>query len=92
MLENARAEAQRATEAARAEAASSAARREQTAMDRIASAEKAAVADVRHAAADLAGRAAERILADSFPAEADAALIDRAIQGLPAALASRRAA
>ncbi len=92
MLDRARAEAQRASEAARAEAASSAARREQTAMDRIASAEKAAVADVRHAAADLAGRAAERILADSFPPEADAALIDRAIQGLPAALASRRAA
>ncbi len=92
MLDNARAEAQRASEAARAEAASSAARREQMAMDRIAAAEKAAVADVRHAAADLAGRAAERILADSFPAEVDAALIDRAIQGLPAALASRRAA
>ena len=92
MLDRARVEAQRASEAARAEAASSAARREQTAVDRIASAEKAAVADVRHAAADLAGRAAERILADSFPAEADAALIDRAIQGLPAALATRRAA
>ena len=92
MLEHARAEAQRASETARAEATSSAARREQMAMDRITAAEKAAVADVRHAAADLAGRAAERILADSFPAEADATLIDRAIQGLPAALASRRAA
>ena len=92
MLENARSEAQRVGEAARAEAASSATRREQMALDRIAAAEKAAVSDVRLAAAELAGRAAERILADGFSADADAALIDRAIQGLPAALASRRAA
>ena len=61
-------------------------------MDRIAAAEKTAVSEVRHAAADLAGRAAQRMLANGFSAEADAALIDRAIQGLPAALASRRAA
>lgn len=91
MLDSARSEAQRMGEAARAEAASSAARRERMALDRIDAAEKAAVSDVRHAAAELAGRAAERILAE-FPAEADAALIDRAIQGLPAALATRRAA
>jgi len=92
MLDNARSEAQRVGEAARAEAASSATRREQMALDRIAAAEKAAVSDVRLAAAELAGRAAERILTDGFSADADAALIDRAIQGLPAALASRRAA
>ena len=92
MLDSARAEAQRASEAARAEAATSADRRERMAMDRIAAAEKAAVSEVRQAAADLAGRAAERILTESFSAEADATLIDRAIQGLPAALASRRAA
>lgn len=92
MLDNARSEAQRVGEAARAEAASSATRREHMALDRIAAAEKAAVSDVRLAAAELAGRAAERILAESFSADADAALIDRAIQGLPAALASRRAA
>lgn len=91
MLDSARSEAQRMGEAARAEAAGSAARRERMALDRIDAAEKAAVSDVRHAAAELAGRAAERILAE-FPAEADAALIDRAIQGLPAALATRRAA
>lgn len=91
MLESARSEAQRMGEAARADAASSAARRESMALDRIAAAEKAAVSDVRHAAAELAGRAAERMLTEFSP-EADAALIDRAIQGLPAALASRRAA
>jgi len=92
MLESARAEAQRMAEAARSEAASSATRRERMALDRIAAAEKAAVTEVRTAAAELAGRAAERVLSENFSAEADAALIDRAIQGLPAALASRRAA
>ncbi len=92
MLEHARTEAQRVGEAARTDAANSAARREQMAMDRIAAAEKAAVTDVRLAAAELAGRAAERVLSEHFTADADASLIDRAIQGLPAALASRRAA
>lgn len=92
MLDNARSEAQRGGEAARVEAASSATRREHMALDRIAAAEKAAVTDVRLAAAELAGRAAERILTDGFSADDDAALIDRAIQGLPAALASRRVA
>jgi len=92
MLDNARAEARRMAEAARAEAASSATRRERMALDRIAAAEKAAVTEVRTAAAELAGRAAERVFSENFSAEADATLIDRAIQGLPAALASRRAA
>lgn len=92
MLEQARSEAQRVGEAARADAAASATRREKMAMDRISAAEKAAVTDVRLAAAELAGRAAERVLAEGFSADADAPLIDRAIQSLPAALASRRAA
>ena len=92
MLENARAEAIRVGEAARAEAASSAARRERMALDRIAAAEKAAVTDVRLAAADIAARAAHEVIAQGFDAGADAGLIDRAIQGLPAALANRRAA
>ncbi len=92
MLEHAHTEAQRLADTARADAASSATRREQMAMDRIAAAEKAAVTDVRLAAAELAGRAAERVLSENFTAEADVTLIDRAIQGLPAALASRRAA
>ena len=92
MLEHARIEAQRVGETARTDAENSAKRREQMAMDRIAAAEKAAVTDVRLAAAELAGRAAERVLSENFNADADASLIDRAIQGLPAALASRRAA
>ena len=92
MLDTARAEAARVGEAARAEAAASATRREQMAMDRIAAAEQAAVTDVRMVAADIAARAAHEVIRNGFTPEADAQLIDRAIQGLPAALASRRAA
>jgi F-type H+-transporting ATPase subunit b len=86
MLERARTEAQRVAEAARAEAAASAARREKLAMDRIASAEKAAVSEVRLAAADLAARAAGEVIRTSLSPEADGHLIDNAIQGLPTAL------
>ena len=92
MLEHARAEAVQVAEAARAEAAASAKRREQMAMDRISAAEKAAVTDVRVAAAEIATRAAERVIAQGFGAEADSALVDHAIQTLPAALSGRRAA
>jgi len=92
MLAHARVEAKAVADAARAEAVTSAARRERMAHDRISAAEKAAITDVRLAAADLAGRAAERVLADGFSADADADLIDRAIQALPTALAGRRAA
>lgn len=92
MLAQAREEAARLGETARADAADAAKRREKMAMDRIAAAEKAAVTEVQTAAADVATRAAERVLAESFGPEADAGLIDRAIQGLPSALAGRRAA
>ena len=92
MMEQARGEAARVADAARTDAATAAKRREQTAIDRIAAAEKAAVTDVRLAAADIAARATQHVLTESFDAGADAPLIDRAIQGLPAALAARRAA
>lgn len=92
MLDNARTEAANVAEAARKEGADAAKRRERMAMDRIGAAEKAAVSEVRQAAADIAARAAEQVIAQGFGAEQDAALVDRAIQGLPAALASRRAA
>ena len=62
------------------------------AIDRIAAAEKAAVDDVRLAAADIATTAARQVLAEDLTAEADARLIDHAITQLPAALAPRRAA
>ncbi len=92
LLDQAHAEAARVADAARVDAEGAAKRREQMAMDRIAAAEKAAVTDVRLAAADLASRAAERVLAQTHDSISDAALIDRAILGLPAALSGRRAA
>ncbi len=92
MMDNARSEAASVAAAARTEAAASGQRRERMAMDRIAAAEKAAVTDVQQAAAEIATRAASVVLAESFGADADAVLVDRAIQGLPAALAGRRAA
>ena len=92
MLDNARTEATNVAEAARKEAAEAAKRRERMAMDRIGAAEKAAVSEVRQAAADIAARAAEQVISQDFSAEQDAELVSRGIMGLPAALASRRAA
>lgn len=86
LLTGAKAEAVRLAAAAAADAEASAKRREQMAMDRIAAAEKAAVDDVRMIAADIATTAARDIIRDGLSAEADAALVDRAITGLPAAL------
>jgi len=92
MLDSARAEAAQVAETARKDATESARRRERIAMDRIGAAEKAAVTEVRQAAADVASRASEQVIREGFDAEADAPLVDRAIQGLPAALSGRRAA
>ncbi len=92
MLATAREEAVRVAASARAEAAAAASRREQLALDRISAAEKAAVTEVRLAAADVAARAAGEVIAQSFGQDADASMIDHAIQGLPSALAGRRAA
>ena len=92
VLASSKAEAERLIASAQAEAEASGRRREKMAMDRIAAAEKAAVTEVRQAAAEVASRAAERVIRDSFTADADARLIDGAIAGLPASLAGRRAA
>ena len=92
LIEGARAEASRVSAAATAEAQASAKRREQMAIGRIAAAEKAAVDDVRLAAADVATTAARQVLAEGLSADADAKLIDQAITQLPSALAPRRAA
>ena len=86
LLTGAKSEATRLANAAAADAEASAKRREQMAMDRIAAAEKAAIDDVRMIAADVATTAAREIIRDGLSAEADAALVDRAITGLPAAL------
>ena len=66
-------------------------RREKMAMDRIAAAEKAVITDISLAAADIAARAAQEVIAATLSGELDAPIIDRAIAGLPAALARRAA-
>jgi len=50
--------------------------------DKIGAAERAAVAEVRAKAADVATRAATSIIADSHGAAADAKLVDKTIAGL----------
>nr|WP_294545132.1 F0F1 ATP synthase subunit B [uncultured Rhodopila sp.] len=92
LIESARSEAARLAAEAAAEAQASAKRREQMAIDRIGAAEKAAVHDVRLAAADIATTAAQEVIADSLTADADYRLIDQAITQLPKALSTRLSA
>lgn len=92
LIEGAKHEATRLSAAAAADAEASAKRREQMAIDRISAAEKAAVDDVRLAAAEVATTAARQVIAQDLSADADAKLIDQAIAQLPTALAARRAA
>jgi len=57
-------------------------RRGRMAEDKIAAAERAAVADVRAKIADVAARAAAMILAEQYGADADKAIVDKTIAGL----------
>jgi F-type H+-transporting ATPase subunit b len=86
LIAGAKAEAERVATAAAEEAQASARRREQMAIDRIASAEKAAVDEVRITAADVATAAARQVIAEGLGPAADTRLIDHAIDQLPAAL------
>ena len=69
-----------------ADAEASAKRRERMAIERIAAAEASAVAEIRATAIDIATAASAALLADTFGAEADAPLLDKAIAAAPAAL------
>lgn len=84
MLVRSQEEARRLTEAAATEAEASGRRRERMAQERIAAAEKAAITEMRNAAADLATKAASNLLAEGFGNEAE--LVDQAIAALPRAL------
>ena len=77
-------EARRVAEAAATEAEASAKRRERVALDRIAAAEKTAIADVRRTAADIAIAAAQRVISEG--AGDPDAILDLAIADLPRAL------
>lgn len=67
---------------AETDAAELIARRGQMAEDKIAAAERAALAEVRAKAADAATKAAASIIADTHGAGADKPLVDKAIAGL----------
>ena len=58
------------------------ARHEEAAQEKIASAERAALAEVRAKVADAATRAAAAIIAERHGAKADKALVDTTIAGL----------
>jgi F-type H+-transporting ATPase subunit b len=83
VLARSQAEAVRLTQAAMAEAEAAGKRRERLALERIAAAEKAAITDVRHIAADIATQAAEQVISRDTQSDA---LVDRAIADLPRAL------
>jgi F-type H+-transporting ATPase subunit b len=86
ILKTAQAEAARMGAELAKEAAATAKRRERLALERIAAAEKAAVDEVRNMAVDIATAATAQLLRNGFGAEGDAALVDHAIAGVPAAL------
>lgn len=82
MLTHAQAEADALVAKARVDAAELVERRGRMAEDKIAAAERAALAQVRGHAADAAARAAAALIAARHGAAADRALVDRTIAGL----------
>ena len=86
LLMHAKDEAVRIGEQARADLDAALKRRERMALDRIAAAEASAVADVRNAAAEVAGAAARTVLAATLDTKADAALVEQSLGDLPKAL------
>jgi F-type H+-transporting ATPase subunit b len=81
-LARARAEAQGIVEQARIDAGSLIERRTRMAEDKIAAAERSAVAEVRAKAASAAAAAAAQLIAERHDAGADRAMVDRTIAGL----------
>ncbi|WP_288411290.1 F0F1 ATP synthase subunit B [uncultured Sphingomonas sp.] len=82
MVAHAEAEAQALLVKAEADAAELTQRRAKMATDKIAAAERAAIAEVRATAADAAAKAAGALIATHLSGEADRALVDRTIAGL----------
>lgn len=82
IVERARHEADAMVEKARKDADSLVERRSRMAEEKIAAEERAAVQELRAAAADVATRAASRLIADGADPKADAGLVDSAIKEL----------
>jgi F-type H+-transporting ATPase subunit b len=78
-------DAAHAVEAAKAQAAELIGRRQKMAEDRIASAERAAIADIRALTVKAATAAATSLIQQNHDAKADAAMVDQAIKGIGAA-------
>ncbi len=77
-----RSEAKQLVAKAESDSAELVSRRRKMAEDKIAAAERAAIAQVRATAADAATRAAAAIIAEKHDAKADTPLVDRTIAGL----------
>ena len=82
MLDRARHEADGIVQQAKTDAAALVERRTRMAEDKIAAAERSAIAEVRAKAVTAATAAAERLIRDQHDAAADRAMIDRTIAGL----------
>lgn len=82
MIEHARHEADAIVAKAQADTTALIARREKMAEDKIAAAQRGAVADLRAKAAAAASTAARGLIAANHDAKADKALVDEAIAGL----------
>ncbi|HEV2748176.1 MAG TPA: F0F1 ATP synthase subunit B [Allosphingosinicella sp.] len=82
MIERARHEADGIIQQAKRDAAALIERRARMAEDKIAAAERGAIAEVRAKAAAAAAAAAEALIREQHGAEADTAMIDRTIAGL----------
>ncbi|HWL46103.1 MAG TPA: hypothetical protein VNQ31_00165 [Sphingomonadaceae bacterium] len=85
ILDQAEAEAAQLVTKAESDIAALVERRGRIANDRIAAAERAAVADIRAQTATVAAAAAARLIADRHDAVADKALVDQAIADLAGA-------
>lgn len=81
-LARARAEAADIVDQARVDAGALIERRTRMAEDKIAAAERSAVAEVRAKAASAAAAAAAQLIAERHDAQADRAMVDRTIAGL----------
>lgn len=82
MLERARHEADSIVQQAKSDSASLVERRTRMAEDKIAAAQRAAIAEVRAKAAQAATAAAATLIAESHDAATDRAMVDQAIAGL----------
>jgi F-type H+-transporting ATPase subunit b len=82
LIQHARHDADLIIQQAKSESAALVERRKRMAEDKIAAAERTAVAEVRARAADAAAAAAAKLIAERHDAQADKALVDRTIDTL----------